>query len=582
MDLSIQTAFMWDAPDNGTTITGGDAPGVFGTLLLGHTTDDTGIRAPQHVGLMTVQLFDESGSPSPANDVERYQAMASGTRPAGNATQPADYRHLIAAGPFAQLDPGESLSLRIAYVIGDGQSGFRASAVSAQRVFDGRYMDADQNPNTGINGKERCLQILEPGQQIVWDDPCDTLATTVVFDHTDPCNGAGPHYVDADCDPCTGVNGEETNISWVGVVAPPSPNTNLGSIPPGPGYEHVIPPAGNGRVILQWDNFSELWKDPITGEALFEGYRIYKVDNWTGGPTGPAPDDFMLIGIFRLQPEMGGRPLGEVLNRGVEAIGQTDDGKSIYPVGRYEFIDDYVLNDHTYFYSIAAFGITSVFNPVTGQEEIVEIAGFPSASADQAVVPCDTCEVVPVRLLSFSAERVGADAVLRWVVSDAIDHAGFHVHRRDPGKERIRLTETLLADGPEYEFRDTEAPPGPAEYWLEEVSRAGARDWHGPARLAPSATLPTRFLVGMAAPNPFQSRMSISYALPESRPVRVSVYDLQGRRVRMLADQVQGPGEFSLEWRGDADSGVEVGTGLYLIRVEAGPEALTRKVLFVR
>ena len=48
----MDTAFIWDAPDNGTDIVGGDVPGVFGTLFLGHTTDDTGIRAPQNVGAL--------------------------------------------------------------------------------------------------------------------------------------------------------------------------------------------------------------------------------------------------------------------------------------------------------------------------------------------------------------------------------------------------------------------------------------------------------------------------------------------------------------------------------------------------
>ena len=47
---------------------------------------------------------------------------------------------------FAQLDPGESLVFQTAYVIGDGQIGFRQNAINAQRVFNGRYIDADGEP----------------------------------------------------------------------------------------------------------------------------------------------------------------------------------------------------------------------------------------------------------------------------------------------------------------------------------------------------------------------------------------------------------------------------------------------------
>src|SRR5262245_38426040 len=55
--LKMDTVFMWDAKDDGAAINGGDVPGVFGSLFLGHTTDDTGLRAPQSVGLYTVAWF---------------------------------------------------------------------------------------------------------------------------------------------------------------------------------------------------------------------------------------------------------------------------------------------------------------------------------------------------------------------------------------------------------------------------------------------------------------------------------------------------------------------------------------------
>ena len=54
-----------------------------------------------------------------------------------------------------------------AYVIGEGEAGFRSNAVNAQRVYNGQYLNLDNNEFTGIDGKERCLQILEQGDEIV-------------------------------------------------------------------------------------------------------------------------------------------------------------------------------------------------------------------------------------------------------------------------------------------------------------------------------------------------------------------------------------------------------------------------------
>ena len=54
-------------------------------------------------------------------------------------------------------------------------------------------------------------------------------------------------------------------------------------------------------MLLQWDNSSELRVDPITGLNLFEGYRIWRVDNWQRpeGSIGPSTEEWMKIGEFR-------------------------------------------------------------------------------------------------------------------------------------------------------------------------------------------------------------------------------------------------------------------------------------------
>src|SRR5262245_35080746 len=250
--LKMDTVFMWDAKDDGVAINGGDVPGVFGSLFLGHTTDDSGLRAPQSVGLYTVAWFSASGQESdPQNDDERYALLSSGKKPSRAANKPDDYRYVFSAGPFASLNPGESLKFQTAYVVGDRQAGFRSNAVNAQRVYNGQYLDLDNNPDTGVDGKERCLQILEQGDEIVWDDPCDTLNTTVSFKFTPPCDVAGPQYVDADCDPCTCIGGAESLVNWVGTTAPPPPNATTD---PGIRASLEVDPAGNRKVVIEWDN----------------------------------------------------------------------------------------------------------------------------------------------------------------------------------------------------------------------------------------------------------------------------------------------------------------------------------------
>jgi hypothetical protein len=69
------------------------------------------------------------------------------------------------------------------------------------------------------------------------------------------------------------------------------------------------------------------------------------------------------------------------------------------------------------------------------------------------------------------------------------------------------------------------------------------------------------------APNPFNPRTSISFDLPCAQNVEAIVYDVTGRRVRVLHDGGMGEGRQRLDWDGGDDAGVRMGAGVYLVRV---------------
>jgi hypothetical protein len=70
------------------------------------------------------------------------------------------------------------------------------------------------------------------------------------------------------------------------------------------------------------------------------------------------------------------------------------------------------------------------------------------------------------------------------------------------------------------------------------------------------------------APNPFNPRTSISFDLPRAQNVVAGVYDLTGRRVRVLHDGVLGGGRQTLDWDGGGSDGARVGAGVYLVKVK--------------
>jgi len=84
-------------------------------------------------------------------------------------------------------------------------------------------------------------------------------------------------------------------------------------------------------------------------------------------------------------------------------------------------------------------------------------------------------------------------------------------------------------------------------------------------------------------PNPFNPVTRIEYELAARSRVSLSVYDLTGRRVRsLLASEQLDSGPHTTVWDGLDDSGRAVASGAYFYRLEAGTEALSRKMILVK
>jgi N-acetylneuraminic acid mutarotase len=85
-------------------------------------------------------------------------------------------------------------------------------------------------------------------------------------------------------------------------------------------------------------------------------------------------------------------------------------------------------------------------------------------------------------------------------------------------------------------------------------------------------------------PNPFEARTTITFtvsAAASGRPVRLAVYDLQGRRVATLVDGLLAPGRHDVFWGGLSRSGAPVGSGIYFYRLQQGDLEAQKMMTFV-
>ena len=89
--------------------------------------------------------------------------------------------------------------------------------------------------------------------------------------------------------------------------------------------------------------------------------------------------------------------------------------------------------------------------------------------------------------------------------------------------------------------------------------------------------LPAELVLAQNYPNPFNPSTVISYALPEQAHVRVTVYDLTGRRISTLVNEEQSPGSFEVTW--DASG---LASGMYIYRLEAAGQTLTQRMTLIK
>ena len=83
-------------------------------------------------------------------------------------------------------------------------------------------------------------------------------------------------------------------------------------------------------------------------------------------------------------------------------------------------------------------------------------------------------------------------------------------------------------------------------------------------------------------PNPFNPSTTIEYALDISSDVSLHIYDMQGRIVKTLVSNNLEAGSHSIVWNGLNDNGVQVSSGMYLVRMEANGQAYQQAITLLK
>lgn len=82
-------------------------------------------------------------------------------------------------------------------------------------------------------------------------------------------------------------------------------------------------------------------------------------------------------------------------------------------------------------------------------------------------------------------------------------------------------------------------------------------------------------------PNPFSEGTSICYQLPESELVKITIFDILGRKVKTMVSNNQRPGVYKTYWDGTDDLGNRVSGGIYFFQITTPNKRMTHKMIYL-
>jgi hypothetical protein len=119
-------------------------------------------------------------------------------------------------------------------------------------------------------------------------------------------------------------------------------------------------------------------------------------------------------------------------------------------------------------------------------------------------------------------------------------------------------------------------------YAVQAFDPAGNVSALSSSTFASTPGMPFAFSLFQNYPNPFNPITTIGYTLHSSGHVELAIYDVLGRKIRILADEIMSAGMHETIWDGRDASGRKVASGIYFYSIEtSGGKSAVKKMIFL-
>jgi photosystem II stability/assembly factor-like uncharacterized protein len=176
--------------------------------------------------------------------------------------------------------------------------------------------------------------------------------------------------------------------------------------------------------------------------------------------------------------------------------------------------------------------------------------------------------VLPVELSSFTSSVNKQNVKLNWSTAMEENNSGFEIERKKESGDFIKL---LFIEGKgnsnsenHYSYEDRNLTTGKYKYRLKQIDYNGNYKYYDLQNEVVIGT-PDKFALMQNYPNPFNPVTRINYELPITNYVSIKIFDISGREVAQLVNEVKAAGYYSVTF--DAKN-LSSGTYFYKLQTE--------------
>ena len=95
--------------------------------------------------------------------------------------------------------------------------------------------------------------------------------------------------------------------------------------------------------------------------------------------------------------------------------------------------------------------------------------------------------------------------------------------------------------------------------------------------ITPVSNIPDKYSLSQNYPNPFNPTTKIKFDIPKQGLVSVKVYDVLGKEVATLVNEVKSAGSYNIDF-----NGTNLSSGVYFYRLESGTFIETKKMMLIK